>query len=85
MKSGLLSSRFFISISYVVHFRTIGMSLSLKFTNATVKSVNFTFLLQDFGFLLLGVDDIFVLQELISAASSGSENLNKVSSVPRTD
>ena len=50
MKSGLLSSRFFIPIIYVIHFQTIGMSLSLKCTDASVKSINFTFLLQDFRF-----------------------------------
>ena len=66
MKSGLLSSKFFIPRIYVIHFQTIGMSLSLKFTNASIESINFTFLLQDFGFLLLRVDDLFVLQELIS-------------------
>ena len=27
-----------------------GMSFSLKFTDASVKSINFTFLLHDFGF-----------------------------------
>ena len=50
VESGLLSSRFFIPTFYAIHFQTIGVSLSLKFTNATVKSINFTFLLQDFGF-----------------------------------
>ena len=30
------------------NFQTIGMNMSLKFTNVRVKSINFTFLLQDF-------------------------------------
>ena len=50
MKSGLLSSRFFIPTVYAVQFQTIAMSLSLKFTNASVKSIKFAFLLQDFRF-----------------------------------
>ena len=37
----VLSSRFFIPITYVIHFQTIGMSLFLKFTNASVKSTIF--------------------------------------------
>ena len=43
-----ITSRFFTPIICVVHFQTIGMSLSLQFTNASVKIINFTFLLQDF-------------------------------------
>ena len=62
-KSGLLSSRFFIPTNYAVHFQTIGMSLSLKFTNANVKSINFT---SRFRILLLRVDDLLVLQGLVS-------------------
>ena len=54
----------------------------LKFTNASVKSIHFTILLQDFRFCFC-LDDLFVLQELISRASSRSENLKKVSSFPR--
>ena len=50
VKSGLLSSRFFIPITYVIHFQTIGVSLSLKFTNASVESIKLTFMPQDFGF-----------------------------------
>ena len=50
VKLGLLSSRFFIPTIYAIHVQTIGVSLSLKFTNATVKSINFTFLLQDLRF-----------------------------------
>ena len=33
---------------FKVHFQTIGMSLPLKFTNASVKRIHFTFLLHEF-------------------------------------
>ena len=49
MKPCLLSSRFFIPLIYcIVHFQTIGMSLSLRFMNASFQRINF--LLQDFRF-----------------------------------
>ena len=50
VKSGLLSSRFFIPTIHAIQFRTNSMSLPLKFTHASVKNINFTFLLQDFRF-----------------------------------
>ena len=84
MKPGLLSSRFFIPIIYIVHVQTIGMSLSLQFTNGSIERNNFTFFLQGFRFCFCKVDDLFVLQEPISQLLSGSEKLNKVSSFPRT-
>ena len=35
---------------YITQFQTVGMSLSLKFTNASVKRIHFAFLLQEFRF-----------------------------------
>ena len=35
---------------HAIQFQTIGMSLSLKYTNGSIKGINFTFLLQDFRF-----------------------------------
>ena len=45
-----LFERFFIPTIYAIRIQTMRMSLSLKYTNASVKSINFTFLLQDFRF-----------------------------------
>ena len=56
MKSGLLSLRSFIPIIWVLHFRTIGMSMSYQLY----------ILASRFQILLLEVDDLFVLQELFS-------------------
>ena len=51
MQSGFLFSRFSIAlIGTIDNFQTIGIKLSLKFTNASFKSINFTLLLQDFRF-----------------------------------
>ena len=66
VQSHLLSSRFFIPTMYAIQFQTMRTSLSLKFTNASVKSINFTILASRFQISLLRVDDLFVLQELSS-------------------
>ena len=60
------------------------MSLSLTFTNASVKKKNQLYILASrFQILLLRVDDLFVLQDLtVLAAPSRSENLKKVSPFP---
>ena len=50
MKSGLLFSRFFVAVIGAIDFQTIGIKLSLKVTNASVQSLHFTLLLQDFRF-----------------------------------
>ena len=75
VKSGLLSSRFFIPTIDAIQFETIVMILSLKFTNASVESINFTFFLQDFRFR-------FCSSRTNLAASSGSENLKQDSPFP---
>ena len=56
------------------------MSLSLKFTNASVKKISTLHSCFKIQILLLRVDDLFLLQELtVLEASSRSENLKKVS------
>ena len=63
VKPGLVSSRFFIPIIYIAHFQTIGMSLSLKFTNGCVKRNQLYILASRCQILLLQFFGLFVLPE----------------------
>ena len=50
----------------MVNFHTIGLNLLLKFTNRKCQEYQVYIIALRFRILLLRVDDLFVLQELIS-------------------
>ena len=75
MKSGLLFSRFFITLIGTIDFQTIGIKLSLKITDRTVEKICSAFLLSHFRFC-------FCKHIIFVVDSFGSENRNGSSLFP---
>ena len=84
VKSGLLSSRCFISKIFKVNLHTTGMNLSLKFTNRTVEKIRSAILLQNFGSGLSASGWSLCFSSASVAAFSDSESLDGASFTPRT-